>query len=137
MASRKIEDLHPKLIQIFNATLARWMRIYPQLPVPSLTCTHRPKSEQNLLYAKGRTTKGNIVTNAKAGESPHNYLPSVAFDIAFKKEDGSLDWNEELFKKFAEIVESLTSYTSWGGSWKSFKDFPHFELKDWKRYINS
>jgi len=39
----------------------------------------RTSSEQEALYAQGRTTPGHIVTNAKAGESMHNY--GLAVDV--------------------------------------------------------
>ena len=39
----------------------------------------RTWDEQNRLYQKGRTKPGRIVTNAKAGQSWHNY--GFAFDI--------------------------------------------------------
>lgn len=35
-------------------------------------CTLRSNKEQDELYAIGRTVKGKIVTNARAGESAHN-----------------------------------------------------------------
>jgi peptidoglycan LD-endopeptidase CwlK len=39
----------------------------------------RTYAEQDALYAQGRTTPGNIVTNARAGYSNHNF--GIAFDI--------------------------------------------------------
>src|SRR5258708_12842627 len=33
----------------------------------------RTKAEQDALYAQGRTTPGKVVTNAKGGQSMHNY----------------------------------------------------------------
>ena len=41
--------------------------------------TLRSIKEQNELYAMGRTSSGRIVTNAKGGQSIHNY--GLAFDI--------------------------------------------------------
>jgi peptidoglycan L-alanyl-D-glutamate endopeptidase CwlK len=134
MASRSINDLHPDLAASFNQVLAKWHETYPTLPVPFLSTTHRPDAEQNELYAIGRTVKGKIVTNAKAGQSPHNYLPALAYDIAFKKPNGQLDWNEDLFKKFSRLLSTTTKQVDWGGNWK-FKDLPHFELNNWKQII--
>lgn len=42
-------------------------------------CTYRDAESQNILYAQGRTTKGDIVTNARGGQSMHQYR--VAFDF--------------------------------------------------------
>jgi peptidoglycan L-alanyl-D-glutamate endopeptidase CwlK len=92
--------------------------------------TLRTFAEQDGLYAQGRTTKGNIVTNAKGGLSYHNY--GLALDIVLidgknaswdiKKDydsDGKADW--------IEVVNIFKQYGwTWGGDWK-FVDAPHFE----------
>ena len=135
MESRKIEDLDIELADAFTKTLAKWRELYPTLPVPFLTCTHRPNADQTKLYASGRTAKGKIVTHAKAGQSPHNFLPSMAFDIGFKTAKGGLDWSEHLFEKFAFLVEKVNIQVVWGGNWQTFKDLPHFELKNWKLLV--
>lgn len=86
--------------------------------------TYRSKKEQDKLYVKGRTEKGKIVTNAKGGYSFHNY--GVAFDCAPVSERGRIDWrNIELFKKVGKMGQSLG--LEWGGSWKKFPDYPHFQ----------
>jgi len=110
-----------------------WSRLYPGLPKPFLTCTYRPNEEQTELYSHGRTIKGPVVTNAKAGQSPHNFNPSHAFDIAFIGLDKKLDWSPELFKLFAQIIKE--DGIVWGGDFKSMKDNPHFEVKDWKIHV--
>ena len=135
MASRNIQDLHPVLAASFNQVLAKWLETYPALPVPFLSCTHRPDAEQDALYAIGRTVKGKKVTNARAGESPHNYKPALAYDIAFKDSKGQLDWSTDLFFKYAVLLSAITNKVDWGGYWK-FKDSPHFELKNWKTHIH-
>lgn len=88
-----------------------------------ITQTLRSVKEQNDLYAQGRTKPGNIVTNAKGGYSMHNY--GLAFDIAIKK-NGTIVWDDQkLYAKAGEIGNSLG--LEWGGSWRSFKDYPHFQ----------
>ncbi|KMT21495.1 peptidoglycan-binding protein [Clostridium cylindrosporum] len=85
--------------------------------------TLRSIDEQDTLYSQGRSKPGSIVTNAKGGYSMHNY--GLAFDIAIKK-NGSIVWEDEkLYYKAGKIGESLG--LEWGGSWKSFKDYPHFQ----------
>ncbi|MDQ3158781.1 MAG: M15 family metallopeptidase [bacterium] len=82
----------------------------------------RSMARQNELYAQGRTKPGNIVTNARGGESLHNY--GVAFDICFVvngKRTYTGDWN-----KVGSIGESIG--LEWGGRWKSFIDRPHFQI---------
>lgn len=83
MATRDIKDAHPILQDAYVYAEAEYKRLYPNDPQPFLTCVHRSNEEQNTLYAQGRTTKGKIVTNAKAGQSKHNKKPSEAFDIGF------------------------------------------------------
>ena len=42
-----------------------------------ITSTYRDHESQDALYAQGRTTKGFIVTNAKGGDSYHNYRCAI------------------------------------------------------------
>lgn len=123
--SRDINDCILPLQQAWKEAVLQWQEKYPDLPKPFLTCTHRTNAEQDELYAIGRTKPGSRVTNARAGQSPHNSLPSKAFDVAFIRLDKKLDWSPELFEKMARILMPLG--VEWGGSWKKFKDRPHFE----------
>jgi peptidoglycan LD-endopeptidase CwlK len=132
--SRDKKELHNELVRAFESSCAKFTNYYPHLPVPFITCTRRTNEEQNQLYAIGRTLPGKIVTNARAGQSPHNYTISFAFDIAFlntANKKGGLDWSPHLFKKFADIITSDFPTVEWGGNWK-FKDAPHFQLKAWE-----
>lgn len=133
MASRKKEDLHLILQNAFDKAIVKYSELYPNASKPFLTCTYRSNEEQEQLYAQGRTASGKVVTMARKYESPHNYLPSLAFDIAFINKDKKLDWDTKLFKNFYDIV-SENELVVWGGNFKSIKDFPHFELKNWKEY---
>lgn len=125
MASKDKKDLTRNARIAWERSLNDWREVYPTLPTPFLTATHRSNEEQNRLYAQGRTAPGKRVTNARAGQSNHNKYPSPAFDIAFRKKDGSIDWSDHLFKKFAVLAKA--NGLSWGGDWKSIKDNPHFE----------
>lgn len=91
----------------------------------------RTFDEQNNLYAQGRTTAGKIVTNAKGGESYHNY--GLAFDFCLLHLDKTISWSlTEDFdsdgqKDWMEVVEHfMLRGFQWGGNWK-FKDYPHLE----------
>lgn len=130
MASRDKKDLRLELVQGYDKACAIYLEKYPNEPQPFITCTYRSNEEQNQLY-----TKVPKVTNAKAGQSPHNYNPSFAFDIAFITVEKKVSWNEKYFAKFAECLKQVSDVVSWGGDWKGFRDTPHFELKDWKTYI--
>jgi peptidoglycan L-alanyl-D-glutamate endopeptidase CwlK len=128
MASRSKDDLNESLSQAYDMACAEYARKYPNDPQPFITCTYRSNEEQNRLYSQGRTTPGKIVTNAKAGQSKHNSLPSKAFDIAFITLDKKLSWSDKYFIQFAEIIKGISSVIDCGCYWK-FKDSPHFELK--------
>lgn len=88
----------------------------------------RSFQEQDALYAKGRTRPGNKVTNARGGESFHNY--GVASDIAFYNENGGITWPEQgdyakLWTRYGEHAKKQG--LEWGGDWKSITDRPHVE----------
>lgn len=95
-------------------------------------CGHRSVTEQQALYAQGRTRAGKIVTNIDGikKKSKHNQTPSLAMDLV----PHPIDWNDiERFKELGKIIKRLAKEAntplSWGGDWRSFKDYPHFELK--------
>lgn len=127
MPSRKIEDCVQPLQEAWRVASVEYAKAYPSASQVFLTCTYRSNLEQAELYAKGRTKPGPKVTNlAKNGK--HNSYPSKAFDVAFKKSDGSLDWSRENFIRFAAIVKKTSPLIQWGGDWTSFKDLPHFQV---------
>lgn len=83
---------------------------------------YRSPQRQDMLYAQGRTTPGAIVTNARGGQSFHNY--GVAVDFIFTQYGyGATDAQWETLGKVAE-----SKGFSWGGRWNGFKDKPHCEL---------
>lgn len=135
----RIELMHPVLREQLkkdyleiNRRLAKGIRL-------RFSQTFRTVSEQNELYAQGRTKKGNIVTNARGGSSFHNY--GLAFDIVIlydKDGNGTFEtasWNEKTdFDKngkaeWIQVVEFFKSKGwKWGGDFRSFRDSPHFEM---------
>jgi peptidoglycan LD-endopeptidase CwlK len=94
----------------------------------------RTITEQNALYAQGRTAPGKIVTNAKGGTSYHNY--GLAFDFAISNSNGtvvywdtSIDTNKDGAKDWYQVgAIGQQLGLEWGGSWTGFKDIPHFQL---------
>lgn len=129
MPSRSKQDLHPLLVAAYDKAARYYADLNPTAPQPFITCTHRTNEEQEQLF-KQRPK----VTNARAGQSPHNYKPSYAFDIAFIGLNKKLDWSSALFKNFAEIITAIEPNIEWGGNWK-FKDAPHFEVKNWNKLL--
>lgn len=91
-----------------------------------ITDGFRSFAEQTKLYNQGRTTPGQIVTNARAGQSNHNY--GLAVDFVLLSEDGTKALYEvnSKWRRVAAIGKSLGF--EWGGDWTSFKDYPHLEM---------
>lgn len=92
-----------------------------------ITESVRSFERQEALYAQGRTSPGNIVTNAKPGQSFHHY--GVAVDVArIGKSPYSVPW-----KSLGEIAKGHG--LRWGGDWNGngkvdSNDFdnPHLEI---------
>ena len=86
-----------------------------------ITSTYRDYESQNALYAQGRTKAGKRVTNAKGGQSWHNFR--CAFDFV-PMVNGKAQWNDlRTFRKCGEIAESVG--LEWAGRWKSFPEMAH------------
>jgi len=133
LSIERIAKLHPKLrteaLQILSEIACK---VNTPTSFCRFTFTLRTMQEQQAIYNQGRTTKGKIVTNAKPGQSIHNY--GMAVDIAFVlngKEaswDTKKDWDKDGKSDWMEVVAIFKNYGwRWGGDWASFKDLPHFE----------
>jgi len=97
-----------------------------------ITSTYRDNESQNALYAQGRTAPGAIVTNAKAGQSYHNYR--LAFDFC-PIVNGKAAWNDTAtFQRCGEIGESIG--LEWAGRWKSFKELAHLQATGGLRLVD-
>ncbi|MEI7487767.1 MAG: M15 family metallopeptidase [Chryseobacterium sp.] len=103
----------------------------------------RTFEEQQQLYNQGRITSGKKVTNAKPGQSIHNY--GLAVDIVLIIDgktaswDTAKDWDNDKVADWYECVKIFAKYGwDWGGNWKTFKDLPHFEKKGytWRNLIS-
>jgi peptidoglycan L-alanyl-D-glutamate endopeptidase CwlK len=125
----RLNTLHPKLrneaINIFNEIEAKGVKV---------RCTYalRTFAEQQALYNHGRVTPGNIVTNASAGYSFHNY--GLSLDYVLIHDDRQIRWSmtEDLDKDkipdWLEVANAFKKYGwTWGGDWTQFKDYPHVE----------
>lgn len=116
--SRKLEDLLPVVKAKAEAFIAACKAHGIDVII---TSTYRDNESQTALYNQGRTTKGPKVTNAKAGESFHNYRCALDFAPIV---NGKINWNDTAtFTKCGEIAESVG--LEWAGRWKSFKELAH------------
>ncbi len=86
---------------------------------------YRSFEEQTILYSKGRSRPGKIVTNAKPGQSLHNY--GIAADIIFRV-NGEWSWDpKHPWDKLGKLGKELG--LEWGGDFRGLKDFGHFQWK--------
>jgi peptidoglycan L-alanyl-D-glutamate endopeptidase CwlK len=110
MASRSLDDLEPGT----RARAERFLAACADAGLDILIyCTHRSHAEQDALYSKGRSQPGPIVTNARGGQSWHNWRR--AFDFV-PMIGGKPQWNDrELYRRAGIIAEQCD--LEWAGRW--------------------
>jgi len=97
-----------------------------------LTCTYRSPSEQDALYAQGRSKPGPIVTNAKGGQSKHNAMDKAAqpcaeaYDLAIL-ENGKLVWEDHPVWQIIGQHGMAVGLKWYGAPSAPFKEMPHFQ----------
>ena len=136
----RIKELHPKV-------RAEVDHMYRAQIVPALSgramCrfayTLRTFQKQADLYAQGRTRlfdsngrRLGVVTNAKAGQSIHNYGLALDIVLIVDKKDASwnmvMDYDKDKKSDWMEVTNILKNNGwEWGGDWARFKDYPHFQ----------
>lgn len=97
-----------------------------------VTSALRTISSQNALYAQGRTIDGKVVTNAKGGQSAHNF--AMAVDLCPLKKNGKeCDWGypKDGWKVMADLAVGM-GLTA-GYYFKTIFDAPHVEDPRWKQ----
>jgi hypothetical protein len=89
----------------------------------------RTITEQNALFAQGRTKPGKVVTDARGGQSLHNF--GCAIDMAVLDASGNIakdargEWDDSQYPPFHEWAAAAG--LEWGGAWSHFKDMPHVQ----------
>jgi peptidoglycan L-alanyl-D-glutamate endopeptidase CwlK len=126
LSEQRLEKVHPAL----SARVCAMMERLAQSKVSILiTQGLRTWEEQDALFAKGRTTPPigheHIVTNAKGGQSYHNF--GLAVDIVLLDALGKPNWDTEHagWREAARVGKSLG--LEWGGDWSAFPDIPHYQ----------
>lgn len=87
-----------------------------------ITAAFRSWDESDRLYAQGRTAPGSVVSNARGGDSYHNW--GLAFDAA-PFENGHISNDTHKFFTMGHIGEQVG--LKWGGTFKAIVDYPHFQ----------
>lgn len=135
---QRIELIHPKLRDEVKEIYDEICERLTGNAMARFTYTLRTFSEQDAIYAQGRTKPGKIVTHARGGQSFHNYGLAIDFCLIVDKNndwvyeevnwDTKKDFDKDGTSEWREVVEVFKMYGwEWGGDWKSFKDYPHFQ----------
>lgn len=134
VTQQRIQKLHPSVRDEVTAIIKDCDLALTGKAKIRITQGFRSAKEQDELYAIGRTKPGKKVTNAKAGQSIHNY--GLAADICLMIDgktaswNTAKDWDNDKVADWYEFVKIFAKYGwTWGGNWKNFKDLPHFEKK--------
>lgn len=117
----RIASLHPLVRDIFTDFINTAETV---LDITlRITQGYRSFAFEDALYEQGRNTPGKIVTNAKGGQSFHNY--GLAIDVAEVINDcTTINWGFNT----GQIVPFATNLgLTWGGNWHTIKDYPHFQ----------
>jgi hypothetical protein len=113
-SKRKLEECDNRLQTVMNEAI----KYYDF----SVICGHRGKADQNIANTRGFSTK-------KWPNSRHNKFPSKAVDVA----PYPINWeNINRFYELAGVIKTtakqLKIKIQWGGDWKAFKDYPHWQV---------
>lgn len=116
-----LAQCHPDLQTLFNEVI--------QIVDCAVICGHRGEKAQNEAYDKG-------FSKLKYPKSKHNAIPSMAADVV----PYPIDWQDkDRFIKFGNFVMNIADHlykdgkishkVEWGGTWVSFPDLPHYQLR--------
>lgn len=92
-----------------------------------VTSGFRSFAQQWELYEQGRSRPGQIVTNARAGDSAHNFglAADLCLDDDRAKPGLQPNWSPEKYEVLGPLCAKYG--LEWGGNWK-FRDAPHVQI---------
>lgn len=122
----RIQKAHPIIRKELEALYIECNNLLPKGVRLRFSSVFRSVTEQNALYNQKPK-----VTNAKGGQSIHNYGLAFDYVILLDKDNNgtfeSIEWNVSN-KYHKQVIEFFKSKGyEWGGDWKSFPDYPHFQ----------
>lgn len=144
----RVQGLHPKIAIEVQQRIEYVESSFGQYIVVRVTQGGRSFAESDAMYSVGRTVRGqnvrpghpmgDIITNASAGESFHNYFLAIDFCILYDKDKNgtfeSISWdllkdfNQDGEADWKQVVDAFTSVGyEWGGTFHSIKDNPHLQ----------
>lgn len=92
----------------------------------TILCGYRNQDEQEAAFKAG-------TSKAHFGQSPHNFSPSLAVDVA----PYPIDWDNlsafnDMGNKILELAKELGIEVELGRDFQ-FKDYPHCQLANWEQ----
>jgi peptidoglycan L-alanyl-D-glutamate endopeptidase CwlK len=128
----RILNLHPDIIELAAKTIHECDLALTGNAKVRITQGLRTFGEQKVLFEQGRSKPGKIVTNAKAGESYHNF--GIAVDTCLIIDNKEVSWDmvkdydHDKLSDWKEVY-NIFKANGWdaGADWHSFKDYPHYE----------
>jgi len=114
----RLNGAHPSLKKLFTAVA--------ETEDITILDGQRGKEAQEKAFSEGHS-------RAHFGQSAHNWAPALALDVC----PYPIDWKDiPRFVALSKVVKAkakeLGVDITYGGDWKSIKDYPHYELSDWK-----
>lgn len=122
----RIEKAHPKIRKELQELYIECNNKLPKGVRLRFASVYRTPSEQTALFNQKPK-----VTNSRAFQSIHNY--GLAFDyVILRDRDNngtfeSIDWDIKNEHHLTVISFFKQNGYQWGGDWKNFKDYPHFQ----------
>jgi len=111
-------DFKERVIRWYEECMAEGLKIL-------VYCGYRSNEDQEKLYQQGRSTKGNKVTNASAGQSFHNYGRAIDF-VPVRNGESSWDDTASYLKAQRIGKEFGLRPISW--------ELPHLEDSNFKNW---
>jgi peptidoglycan L-alanyl-D-glutamate endopeptidase CwlK len=119
--SRSLDELTPPA----KERVEQFLQLCKENDIDLLvTSTYRDHESQQALYEQGRTTAGKVVTNAKAGDSWHNWRCAVDV-VPLINGKPNWDGSDPVWTKIGELGEQAG--LEWAGRWRTFKELAHFQ----------
>jgi len=121
ISSRNLSDLHPYVQELAHQHI---LLCYEHEIDLLVYCTYRDAEDQNRLYAQGRTAPGPIVTNARGGDSMHNWR--LAYDCVALV-GGKPQWSDDSMLDTVGVLGEMAGL-EWAGRWKGrLREKVHFQ----------
>ena len=127
MNDTRLQDLCP----ILQAKAPAFVQACANVSITThISTTWRDSSAQSAAYAAG-------LSKAKPGQSPHECVDaqgnpfSKAFDFSIIREGAYISNGEDPAYTAAGAIGKALGLV-WGGDFKSFPDYDHLEIPDWR-----